>query len=211
MLSGRQRILVLAMASVGALSWWLRQDGEMPGLNMDKSERHPDYTVDDFYVTRMDEFGAPHWYLTATELRHYPDDDTKELETLRLTLYMETGPPWLVRSEMAWISSDDNLIRMHGEVYIDRAAGVGTRPVHMQTRELVVKRDENYAQTDQPVRITSEADWVTAESGAQVWMEEKWRIKLLGRVRSEMIISRTDEETSPRSNNQSHDHPRQPQ
>jgi len=211
MLSARQRILVLAMASVGALAWWLRQGEETPGSNMDDPERRPDYTVDDFNVTTMDELGAPHRHLTATELRHYPDDDTKELETPRLTLYVETGPPWLVRSETAWISSDDNLIRMHGEVYIDRAAGVETRPVHMKTREVVVKRDENYAQTDQPVRITSESDWVTAENGAQVWLEEKLRIRLLGRVRGEMIVSQTDEETPPRSNGQSNDHPRQPQ
>ncbi|WP_133510567.1 LPS export ABC transporter periplasmic protein LptC [Candidatus Thiosymbion oneisti] len=211
MLSARQRILVLAMASVGALAWWLRQGGETPSPNTDGSERRPDYTVDNFDVTRIDESGAPHRHLTATELRHYPDDDTKELEIPRLTLYVETGPPWLVRSETAWISSDDNLIRMHGEVHIDRAAGVGTQPVHMKTRELVVKRDENYAHTDQPVRITSETDWVTAENGAQVWLEEKLQIKLLGRVRGELVISRADEETPPRSNNQSNDHPRQPQ
>jgi len=208
--SARQRILILAMASVGALAWWLRQGGETPGPNTDDPKRRPDYTVDDFNVTTMDAFGAPHRHLTAIELRHYPDDDTKELETPRLTLYVETGPPWLIRSETAWISSDDNLIRMHGEVYIDRVAGVETRPVHMKTREVVVKRNENYAQTDQPVRITSETDWVTAENGAQVWLEEKLRIKLLGRVRGELVISQADEETPPRSNNRSHDHPGQP-
>jgi len=207
MLSTRQRILVLAMASMGALAWWLRQGEEVLGPSMDDPERRPDYTVDDFNVTTMDEFGVPHRHLTATELRHYPDDDTKELETPCLTLYVETGPPWLVRSETAWISSNDNLIRMYGEVYIDRAAGVETRPVHMKTREVIVKRDKNYAQTDQPVRITSESDWAIAENGAQVWLEDKLRIRLLGRVQGEMIVSQTDEETPPMSN----DHPRQSQ
>jgi len=206
MLSARQRILVLAMASVGALAWWLRQGEETPSPNTDDPQRRPDYTVDNFDVTRMDESGTPHRYLTAAELRHYPDGGTKELETPHLTLHVETGPPWLVRSEMAWISNDDNLIRMHGEVYIDRAAGVGMQPVHMKTRELFVKRDENYAHTDQPVRITSEADWVTSEDGAQVWLEEKLRIKLLGRVRGELIISPADEASPPGSS----DHPRQP-
>lgn len=207
MLSTRQRILILAMASVGALAWWLRQGEEMPIPNMDDPEHRPDYTVDIFNVTTMDEFGMPHRHLTAVELRHYPDDDTKELETPHLILHVETGPPWLVRSETAWISRDDNLIRMHGRVFIDRSAGVGMPPVRMKTHELLVKRDENYAWTDRPVRITrGEADWVTAENGAQVWLEEKLRIKLLGRVRSEMMIPPTDEEPPP----ESHDHPRQP-
>jgi len=207
MLSARQYILVLAMASMGALAWWLRQGEETPVPNTDDPEHRPDYTVDNFDVTTMDEFGAPHRHLTAVELRHYPDDDTKELETPRLTLHVETGPPWLVRSETAWISSDDNLIRMHGKVFIDRAAGVGTQPVHLKTHELLVKRDENYARTDRPVRITrGEAGWVTAENGAQVWLEEKLRIKLLGRVQGELMIAHTDEEPPPGS----HDHPRQP-
>ncbi len=194
MLPARQRILVLVMASVGALAWWLRQGGETPGPNTDDPEHRPDYTVDNLDIITMDEFGAPHRHLTATELRHYPDDDTKELETPRLILHVETGLPWLVRSETAWISGDNNLIRMRGEVHIDRAAGVGTQPMHMKTRELYVKRDENYAHTDQPVRITREADWVTSKDGVQVWLEEKLRIKLLGRVRSELVISQTDEE-----------------
>jgi len=199
MLSARQRILVLAMVSVGAFAWWLRQGEETPGPNTDDPERRPDYTVNNFDVTTMDEFGAPYRHLTATELRHYPDDDTKELETPHLILHVETGPPWLVRSEMAWISSDDNLIRMHGEVYIDRAVEVGTQPVHIKTQELYVKRDKNYAHTDQPVRITSEADWVTSEDGAQIWLEEKLRIKLLGRVRGELVIAQADEERPPGS------------
>jgi len=207
MLSARQRVLVLAMASVGALAWWLRQGEEAPAPSADDPERRPDYTVDNFDVTTMDEFGAPHRHLAAAELRHYPDDETKELEAPRLTLYVETSPPWLVRSETAWISSDDNLIRMHGKVFIDRAAGVGMPPVQMKTHELLVKRNENYARTDRPVRITrGEADWVTAENGAQVWLEEKLRLKLLGRVQGEMMIAHIDEEPPP----ESHDHPRQP-
>ena len=188
MLSARQRILALALAAVGALAWWLNQDEEIQTPEEGIQERHPDYTVDNFSTTTMDESGAPHRHLTAVELRHYPDDNTKELESPRLTLYVDAGPPWLVRSEAAWISGDNNLIRMHGAVHIDREAGPETRPVHLQTRELLLNRDEDYAETDQPVRITSELDWTTSDKGAQVWLKEKLRIKLLGRVRGEIIV-----------------------
>jgi len=186
----RQRILILALAVVGVLAWWLYRDKETPGPKQDGRERRPDYTVNGFSVTTMDEFGMPNRHLTAGELRHYPDDDSKELEAPILTLYVKTGPPWLVRSERAWISSDNNLIRLQGEVYIDRESGVATRPVHLETREVLLKRDvENYAETDQPVRITSENDWTTAENGARVRLGKDLRVTLLGRVRSEIFVS----------------------
>lgn len=188
MLPARQRVLAMAMAAVGALAWWLQQDGEPLSPDQSVQERRPDYTVNNFTATTMDETGRPYRRLVAIELRHYPDDGSNELEGPRLTLFGESGPPWLVRSERAWISEDNNLIRLQGEVFIDREAGVETRPVHMVTSELILKRDQDYAETDRPVRITSESDWMTSDKGAQVWLEDKLRANLLGRVRSESIV-----------------------
>jgi lipopolysaccharide export system protein LptC len=207
MLSVRQRILSLTMAAVGALAWWLQQQDETPGPNKSARERRPDYRIDNFSATQMDESGEPHRRLSAVELRHYPDDDSNEIESPRLTLFEQSGPPWLVRSETAWVSGDGNLIRLHGEVFIDREPGARTRPVHIKTREVLLKRDEDYAETDQPVRIASELDWTTSDKGAQLWLEETLRMKLLGRVRGEMIVT-SGEENPARSTN---GHPRKQQ
>jgi len=188
MLSARQRILALSLAAVGTLAWWLQEDGKAPGPGQGDKERRPDYTVDNFAATQMGERGEPHRRLTAIELRHFADDDSSELQSPTLTLFEESGPPWLVHSQSAWVSGDGNLIRLHGEVHIDREAGAQTRPVHVRTSEVLLKRQENYAQTDRPVRITSESDWTTSKKGAEIWLEEKLRAKLLGRVRGEMIV-----------------------
>jgi lipopolysaccharide export system protein LptC len=187
MLSARQRLLALTMAAVGAFAWWLQRDGTTPVSEEPAGERRPDYTVDNFTAVQMDELGEPYRRLTAIELRHFADDDSSELTSPSLTLFVESGPPWLVRSETAWISGDRNLIRLDGEVLIDREAGETTRPVHLKTRELLLKRKEDYAVTDQPVRITSGLDWTTSDAGAEIWLEKKLRVKLLGRVRGEMI------------------------
>lgn len=186
MMSGRQRILALALAAIGGLAWWLqRADEPVPQSGADK-DRRPDYTVDNFAATEMDETGKPRRRLAAIELRHYADDDSNELESPRLTVFEDAAPPWLVRSETALIPGDSDDILLQGEVFIDRERGKTTRPMHIKTRELLVKRRENYAQTSQPVHATSELDWVTSDNGAEIWFGEDLRIKLHGRARGEI-------------------------
>lgn len=188
MLSMRQSMLALAMVAVGTFAWW-QQQGDAPAGAVETDKiRRPNYTVDNFTATQMGESGTPLRRLTSIELRHYDDDDSNELESPRLTLYEEAGPPWLLRSDSAWLSGDNELMRLHGEVYIDREPGERTRPLHLRTRELTLKRQEKYAETDQPVHATSESDWVTSENGAQIWFGEDLKVKLLGRARAEIAL-----------------------
>lgn len=188
MLSMRQRVLALAMAAVGSYTWWLQQGVDPSDSDKGDTGRRPNYTVDNFTATQMDEGGAPLRQLTAIELRHYADDDSNELDDPQVTLFQDEGPPWLLRSDTAWLSGDNELMLLHGEVYIDREAGETTRPLHLRTRELTVKQRQKYAETDQPVRATSESDWVTSDHGAQVWFGDDLRIKLLGRARAEIVL-----------------------
>lgn len=198
MLSTRQRILALAMASVGAFAWWLHRGEEVPGPQEGARERRPDYRVDHLRVTTMDESGAPRRYLTATELRHYADDNSKELQAPEVILCVKRGPPWRIRSETAWISGDNHLIRMEGEVYVDRVAGPASSSVHMRTHDVLLKWNENYAQTERLVRITSGADWVTAKNGGRIWLGEWLRVKLAGPVRGGLLLPRAERKAVPR-------------
>ena len=173
------------MAGLGGLAWWLQQDGELPAPAEADKERRPDYTVDNFTATTMDEHGRPDRQLVAVQLRHYPDDGSNELDAPELTLHVEDGPPWLIRSDSAWISEDQDRIWLHGDVYLDREVGETTRPVHLVTSEVLLKRDQDYAETDRPVRVTSESDWLTSDAGAELWLEGTLRANLHGRVRTQ--------------------------
>lgn len=188
MLSGRQRLLALTMAAIGGLAWWLQQVDEPEIADKTEKERRPDYTVDKFTAIEMGDTGEPAQRMTATELRHYADDDTNELESPELTIYEDLAPPWIVRSQSAWVSADRDEILLQGDVFIDRAAGETTRPLHLETRELRLKRRKKYAETDQPVQATSELDWVTSANGAKIWFGEDLRIELLGRARGEISM-----------------------
>jgi hypothetical protein len=93
-----------------------------------------------------------------------------------------------LRSETAWVSGGGNTIRLQGEVFVFRDAGPTTKPLNLQTRELTLKRDQNYAETDRPVNAASNMDWLTSAKGARIWFGEELRIKLLGRARGQIAV-----------------------
>jgi len=181
----RSRILALILAAVAAFAWWKRPVVEPDDRqSAEPQQRQPDYTVDRFTATVMDDTGVPERRLTAWELRHYPDDDSTELEQPLLTLFKDAAPPWLVRSNTGWISADGAEVLMRGKVYIDRERSPTIRPVHLSTRELLVRPDEEYAETDRPIIATSQSDWLTSANGGRIWFGESLRIELAGSVRA---------------------------
>jgi len=180
-LTSRQRVLALCLALVGGSAWWYqsRQPSTPPETPL--GGRLPDYTVEGFSATVLGPDGRPARRLSAAELRHYPDDNSTELERPILILDRPDGLPWKVRSESGWMSGDRDEIRLHGQVHADREGSGEARPVHLKTSELTVHPRQSYAETAMPVEITSDADWLTA-TGMQVWYAETvMRAHFLGR------------------------------
>ncbi len=147
-----------------------------------KVEHSPDYYVEDFTVTDMDIDGKLKQTLSAERMLHYPDDDSTELIHPHLVIYEEGMPPWKIKSETGWISGDGQLVLLNGAVKIDRVAAPGVRPMHITTRNLRVRPKENYAETDEKVRIRSLGD-VQTSTGMQAWLNKPIRLKFLSKVR----------------------------
>lgn len=65
---------------------------------------------------------------------------------------------------------------------IEREAGTTTRPMRIVTSELRVQPSEDYAETDEKVRVESDADWLDAV-GLQAWLRPPSRLKFLSQVK----------------------------
>lgn len=192
MFSPRQLFLTALLGGIGTAAWWWL-DTQPPGPKPARSvERRPDYVVEQIRATQMDETGRVHQYLEAKELRHYPNDESSELEQPTLTLFADTGPPWHARAATGWVSQDAEELRLRGQVVVQRDASATSRPVRIETEALLVRPRQEYAETDLPVRIASGADWVRSE-GLRAWLGESLRLELAGRARAEL---HTTDETS---------------
>ncbi len=165
---------------LAGLSWWLAEREPPPALRNEVREgpREVDYYLRRLEATDMGPQGRPARTLTVEELRHYPDDDTTALDAPRLAIYREPGsPPWRVQAERGWVSPDGELVLLQGAVRIDRAAAPGVRPLHIETRDLRVQPRQDYAETDEAVRVRSRRDRLQA-TGMQAWLRHPARIKL---------------------------------
>jgi lipopolysaccharide export system protein LptC len=172
------------IAVLAGTTWWLAGSRrvEQAEPTTHAGVREADYYLKDMQATTMNEAGQPARTLEAQELRHYPGDGTTELTRPRLTVHQGKQPPWLVVSDDGWISADASLVLLGGEVHITRDAGSDNRPMRIDTRNLRVQPRQDYAETDETVRVRSEQDRIDA-TGMQAWLRSPARIKLLANVK----------------------------
>jgi lipopolysaccharide export system protein LptC len=177
--------IIALLAVLAGASWWLGGDSPPvpePASPLAGETRSIDYRVSGLDIIRMTPSGEPAHRLLATELRHFTDDLTTELSAPTLIVFQSDEPPWEIDAERAWMSADGSLLLLSGAVEINREGGDRTRPMHLVTRELRIQPREDYAETDEAVRVESERDWIDAV-GMQAWLRPPSRIKFLSEAR----------------------------
>lgn len=180
----RRTVTASIILVIGIISWLLLQqdDQKQPRSKAQASDRTPDYYMQNFTVTAMDLEGKPEREITADYMEHFPQDDTTELTFPNIVIYDGNNPPWKIRSEQGWLSSDGETLLLTGVVTIDREEGQNVRPMHIVTSDVTVRPQENYAETNQHVTIHSLHDQQESD-GMQAWLEKPIRLKFSPNVR----------------------------
>ncbi len=174
---------LLLLVAAAVFSAWLldRLDESAPPRH--KAERHdPDYYMVDFVRTQMGLRGLPKNKLRADYMVHYPDDDTIELLRPNLEIYRDQQAPWHVLAERGWLSSDNEVVYLYGEVRIWRNSPDGERQLELITSDLKVLPKDEYAETAKAVTLLGpntryEAVGMRMQLG-------KGRLELLNEVKS---------------------------
>ncbi len=173
-------VTLVALAVISTL--WLAQLGNRDVQPKRFAGHAPDLTMEEFQVTTMGEDGSPLRRLSAAYMAHFTDTKTKELTHPHLVVYRDEEEPWHVASERGWISADNDVLMLLGKVNIWRNRPDGKREIHIESEDLRVLPNDEYAETELPVRIST-PESLTRGTGMRAYLGES-RVQLLSRVKT---------------------------
>ena len=166
-------VILFPLALLGVLALltlWIDRSVQPPIPKPDGSTRHdPDYILNNFVTTKTDVNGDIRSVLRAQEMRHFPDNDTTELNA-----------PDLVQH--GWVSSNGENVKFMDDVKVVREAFADRGEMTLLTEYLDVVPDTGIATTDRPVVIKQAPKTVIHGTG-MIYNKKKQTMTLLKNVR----------------------------
>lgn len=190
--STQQWLLGLFFVASGLLAWWQLAPTPEETPSPVERPRLPDYVVTRFTAVETDATGKPSRRLIAEALRQYVEEDVAELDQPRMTLYTETGAPWQARADTGLVLPGGKEVRLSGAVELRRDGDAHNRATRMSTESIRIWHERGFAETDQPVQVNSEADWLTA-AGMRLWYDTPTHAQFDGRARIFIAPEQVDE------------------
>ncbi len=187
MYSGARAAITFPLALLiflALLTFWINKTVQPPVPDLDGSSRHdPDYIMSNFETTQTDANGDLHYKLTAKEMRHFPDDDTTDLQQPRYTQFAVDKPYTQAEGLRGHVSSDGEEIQLIGNVKVTRQAFAGKGEMTVETDYLNIRPDDELVTTKSPVIIHQAPKTVIYATG-MIYEKKKKTVTLLHKVRA---------------------------
>jgi len=177
--------LIPLLLLLGA-TYWLNLQVQSPGSSSNKNLRHdPDYVMDNFTATTLDEKGKIRFLMSAKKMWHYPDDDVTLLEAPRLESLANELVPIKMSALTGEISSKGEEVLLRNDVIIVRPAFANRSELTFKTEYLRVFPNKDFADTNQAVTLL-EANSTLHAVGME--LDNKTRsIKFLSSVKTDYV------------------------
>ena len=143
-------LLLLVVIGTG---WFLDKQG-VNRLPASVSETGPDSFVEDINLAVMDEQGQLKYRLKAEHMTHFPNEDLLRLTRPDIDVIHTDGTVWHIIAERGEAATAGDRIWLLGAVDIRRPGSTTDGAIHVATRDLLVKPEEEIAETDKAATIT---------------------------------------------------------
>ena len=166
------------------LTFWINRTVQPPLPKLDGSSRHdPDYIMSNFVTTQTDINGDLRYKLAAVEMRHFPDDDTTELQRPRYTQFAIGKPYTEVQGMRGIVSTNGEEVKLFDNVKVTRQAFAEKGEMTVETDYLNIRPNEELVTTDRPVIIRQAPKTVIYATG-MVYEKKQKTMTLLHKVRA---------------------------
>lgn len=156
---------LLMMAGLALGTWWLVRNA--PSVETPRAEAAPrheaDYEMTHFVVQRFAKDGALRTQIEGERLRHYPDDDTLEVDQARIRAVGSDGVVTIAVANKALANGDGSEVQLIGDARITRPAHGSEQPIEFRSDFLQAFRNVERVATHLPVVVTQGESVVRAD------------------------------------------------
>lgn len=175
---------LVLLSLLAILTFWINHIVQLPTAKLDGSSRHdPDYIVSNFVTTQTDINGDLKYKLAAIEMRHFPDDDTTNLQRPRYTQFAIGKPYTQVEGLRGYVSGDGEEVQIVDNVKVVRQAFADKGEMTIDTDYLSILPDDDIVRTASPVVIKQAPKTVIYATG-MLYEKKNRTVTLLHNVRA---------------------------
>jgi len=182
MFSDRWKLIIILVVVAGFSYWALEKLTEDDATKLNKLAHYPDYYMENFTTLTMNQDGTPKNRLNAVYMAHYPDDNTSELHKPELEIFRIDRPPIMVTADNGWVTSNNDVILLSGNVYLHQNDEFGNLKVELIAEDARVLVDQKYAETDKAATLITKRS-VTNSIGMRAYLQEQ-RMEFLSNVQT---------------------------
>lgn len=177
---------VLMMSALAGLTWWLaRHSPQVGDERAPRAVRHePDYTAQRALLQRFDARGRLVAQVEGELVRHYPDTDEIEVDTVRLATTGPDGRHTRATARQAVAAGDSSRYSLQGGARVLSTSADG-RSVEIEGEHLLVLAKERRVRAVKPVTVRQGGSALTAD--AMEFDEATQLVTLRGHVRAVLM------------------------
>ncbi len=156
---------LLLMAGLAGLTWWLVRSGPSgeAGKGATPPRHEADYVMTNFVVKRFATDGSLRTEIEGSAMRHYPDNDTVEVDAARIRAHGAGGVVTVATATRALANGDGSEVQLMGDARIVRPAVDKQRPIEFSGEFFAAFRNLEQVRSHLPVVVTQGGSVVRAE------------------------------------------------
>jgi len=154
---------------LAVFSGWLLYETSNRYAASNELRHTPDLYLTQFTLDVMDSSGQPHHRLTGETMRHYPDDESSEIDQPRFSLIEENRVQMTGSAQLGTINSDGSRVVLQQAVDLRRLSPPAKRPLQIESSEMTIWPNHEIATTDSAVTIRDNTTLTTATGLRSNW------------------------------------------
>ena len=186
-------LITIPVASL-VITWSVFNAGETIQDKINFPEQNNSEKISDTFfnkanIINFSETGIPKSQIIGDQLFHYPGKEDSEIIKPRITLFRDAGSPVDITADHGFINHEGTRLLLKGHTIIKREKSSANKFSQLETPELTIWPDKDYAETDKKVKITSESTIATGV-GMKAYLDTEHYL-LLNNVKGKHIPAKS--------------------